>query len=150
MKIILVTSLDLYLTQLQKSQKDKILLERAIMVLATSFGTPPSLYKAAKDIGVEVSSLEKALKTGVKLGDVVMIKKNRYLPKSSVTKLAIVVEQLAAQSNDGLFTTANYRDEVNLGRNFVIDVLEYFDRKGFTMQVGNHRRVKCSADSIFL
>lgn len=132
------------------SQKDKILLDRAIMVLVTSFGTPPSLYKAAKDIGVEVSSLEKALKTGVKLGDVVMIKKNRYLPKSSVTKLAIVVEQLAAQSNDGLFTTANYRDEVNLGRNFVIDVLEYFDRKGFTMQVGNHRRVKCSADSIFL
>ena len=120
------------------------------MVLATSFGTPPGLYKAAKDIGVEVSSLEKALKTGVKLGDVVMIKKNRYLPKSSVTKLAIVVEQLAAQSNDGLFTTANYRDEVNLGRNFVIDVLEYFDRKGFTMQVGNHRRVQCSADSIFL
>ena len=31
------------------------------------------LYQAAKDIGVDVSSLEKALKIGVKLGDVVMI-----------------------------------------------------------------------------
>ena len=79
-----------------------------------------------------------------------MIEKNRYLPKSELKRLAIVAEKLAARASDGLFTTANYRDEVNLGRNFVIDVLEYFDRKGFTMQVGNHRRVQCSADSIFL
>ena len=134
----------------QISAKDKILLERAIMVMAPSFGTPPSLYQAAKDLGVEVSSLEKALKTGIKLGDVVMIKKNRYMPKSLLKKLAIIVEQLAAQSDDGSFSTANYRDEVNLGRNFIIAVLEYFDRIGLTIQVGNQRRVQCSADSIFL
>jgi hypothetical protein len=65
-----------------------------------------------------------------------------------LTKFVVIAEQLAARSDDGLFTTADYRDEVNLGRNFVIAVLEYFDRIGFTMQVGNRRRVRCSADSI--
>lgn len=130
------------------SAKDKGLLARATVILAPPSGTPPGLYQAAKDIGVDVSSLEKALKIGVKLGDVAMIEKNRYLPKSLLKKFVIIAEQLAARSDDGLFTTADYRDEVNLGRNFVIAVLEYFDRIGFTMQVGNHRRVRCSADSI--
>ena len=55
------------------SAKEKKLLARATMVLAPSSGTPPSLYQAAKDIGVDVSSLEKALKIGVKLGDLTMI-----------------------------------------------------------------------------
>jgi hypothetical protein len=47
-----------------------------------------------------------------------------------------------------LFTTAEYRDEVNLGRNFVIAVLEYFDRIGYTVQEGGHRRVRCSPTNI--
>ncbi len=131
------------------SAKDTSLLARAKVILAPTSGSPPSLYQAAKDIGVDVSSLEKALKIGVKLGDVVMIEKNRYLPKILLTKFVIIAEQLAARSDDGLFTTANYRDETKLGRNFAIAVLEYFDRVGFTMQVGNHRRVRCSANSIF-
>ena len=130
------------------SAKDESLLAHAKVILAPPSGTPPGLYQAAKDIGVDVSSLEKALKIGVKLGDVAMIEKNRYLPKTVLRKFVIIAEQLAARSDDGLFTTADYRDEVNLGRNFVIAVLEYFDRIGFTMQIGNHRRVRCSADSI--
>ena len=132
------------------SAKDKSLLARAKVVLAPPSGTPPNLYQAAKDIGVDVFSLEKALKIGVKLGDFVMIEKNRYLPKTLLIKFVFIAEQLVARSDDGLFTTANYRDEVNLGRNLVIAILEYFDRIGFTMQVGNHRRVRCSAESIFL
>ena len=94
------------------SAKDTSLLARAKVILAPTSGTPPSLYQAAKDIGVDVSSLEKTLKIGVKLGDVAMIEKNRYLPKILLTKFVIIAEQLAARSDDGLFTTANYRDEV--------------------------------------
>ncbi len=131
------------------SAKDRSLLARAMAILAPTSGTPPSLHQAAKDIGVEVSSLEKALIIGVKLGDVAIIEKNRYLPKALLIKFVIIAEQLAARSDDGLFTAANFRDEIKLGRNFVIAVLEYFDRVGFTMQVGNHRRVRCSANSIF-
>ncbi len=131
------------------SANDKSLLARAKVVLAPPSGNPPNLYQAANDIGVDVSSLERALKIGIKLGDFTMIGKNRYLPKPLLKKFVIIAEQLAEQSDNGLFTTANYRDELNLGRNFVTAVLEYFDRRGFTMQVGNHRRVRYSADIVF-
>ena len=132
------------------SEKDGRLLARAIAVLSQESSTPPSLHQAANDIGVEVSSLKRVLKVGVRLGDVVVIEKNRYLPKSVVIRLAIVAEKLAARASDGKFTTAEYRDEVNLGRNFVVAVLEYFDRKGFTVQRDGRRRVGCSPNSVLL
>ena len=44
-------------------------------------------------------------------------------------------------SADGQFTTIAYRDEINMGRNFAIVILEYFDRTGFTVRVGDYRRL---------
>ena len=43
---------------------------------------------------------------------------------------------------DGLFSTGDFRDEVSMGRNFIIDVLEYFDQVGFTTRVGELRRLR--------
>jgi selenocysteine-specific elongation factor len=131
------------------SEKDRRLLACAIAVLSKKSSTPPSLHQVANDIGVEVSSLKRVFKIAVRLGDVIVIEKNRYLPKSELKRLAIVAEKLAARASDGKFTSAEYRDEVNLGRNFVIAVLEYFDRKGFTVQKNGRRSVRCSPDSVF-
>ena len=123
---------------------------RAAAVLAPNFGAPPSLHQAAQEIGVEVKALEKALKVGIRLGDFVAIGKNRYVPKSLMTRLKIVAELLACRSNDGFFTSVEYRNEVDMGRNFVIAILEYFDQLSFTARVGNSRRLVCSGASILL
>ena len=132
------------------SEQDRFLLARAAVVLAPNFGAPPSLHQAAQEIGVEVKVLKKALKIGIRLGDFVVIGKNRYVPKSLMTRLKIVAEQLAYRSNDGFFTSVEYRNEVNMGRNFVIAILEYFDQLNFTGRVGNSRRLVCSGASILL
>ena len=70
-----------------------------------------------------------------------VIGKNRYVPTTVISTLKSAAEQLALRSADGFFTTIEYRHEVNMGRNFVIAVLEYFDRIGFTIRVGDHRRL---------
>ncbi|MDA9159832.1 SelB C-terminal domain-containing protein, partial [Rhodobacteraceae bacterium] len=95
----------------------------------------------AQEIGVEVAVLEKTLKIGVKLGDIVMLEKNRYVPIPLMTKLKATAEQLAGRSTDGFFTTIEYRNEIKMGRNFVIAVLEYFDQLRFTERVGDRRRL---------
>ena len=128
--------------KIQISKREKIILERAAIVLAPNCGAPPSLHQAAKEIGVEVSKLEKTLKIGIQLGDFELVKKNRYVPSSLVVKLKLSAKKLAAVSTDGLFTTIKFREEVNMGRNFVTAVLEYFDQMGFTVRVGEHRRIK--------
>ena len=131
------------------SGRDQQLLDRVASKLAPRSGTPLSLHQAAADLKVDVKTLETALKTASGLGEMVLIGKNRYAPTPFVAKLGVVAERLAANSADGYFTTAEYRDQTKLGRNFAIDVLEYFDRVGFTERNGNTRCIRRSVTDFF-
>ena len=82
------------------------------------------------------------MKIGVKLGDFILVGKNRYVPSNLVINLKISAKKLASKSVDGLFSISDFRDEVSMGRNFIIDVLEYFDQVGFTTRVGDLRRLR--------
>ena len=124
------------------SEKEKAILKSVANILAPDGGTPPSLHQAAQQIGTEVSALEKALKIGIKLGDIILVGKNRYVPSNLVINLKISAEKLASKSADGLFSTSDFRDEISMGRNFTVDILEYFDQVGFTIRVGNLRRLR--------
>jgi selenocysteine-specific elongation factor len=124
------------------SEQETAILKIAANILAPDGGTPPSLHQAAQQIGTEVSVLEKALKIGIKLGDIILVGKNRYVPSTLVINLKTSVEKLASKSVDGLFSTSDFREEVSMGRNFIIDVLEYFDQVGFTTRVGDLRRLR--------
>jgi len=70
------------------------------------------------------------------------VAENRYVPRALVANLATAAEDLARQSDAGRFTAAEYRNRIKMGRNFAIDLLEYFDRIGFTERIGNDRRVR--------
>ena len=53
--------------------------------------------------------------------------------------MASVARQLSANSADGSFDAAAYRDASGIGRNLTIEVLEYLDRSGITRFAGNRR-----------
>ena len=132
------------------SVRDQQLLDRVAPKLAPRSGTPLSLHQAAADLKVDLKTLEMALKTASRLGKMVLIGKNRYAPTHFVAKLGVVAERLAANSADRCFTTAEYRKQTTLGRNFVIDVLEYFDQIGFTERNGNTRYIRRSVKDVFM
>ena len=50
-------------------------------------------------------------------------------------------ELLALAERVGEVTVIDYRDRLALGRNYVIEVLEYFDQIGFTQRRDNTRVV---------
>ena len=132
------------------SVRDQQLLDRVAPKLAPRSGTPLSLHQAAADLKVDLETLEMTLKTASRLGKMVLIGKNRYAPTHFVAKLGVVAERLAANSADRCFTTAEYRKQTTLGRNFVIDVLEYFDQIGFTERNGNTRYIRRSVRDVFM
>jgi selenocysteine-specific elongation factor len=134
---------------IQISGRDQQLLDRVASILAPRSGTPLNLHQAAADLQVDMKTLEMTLKTASRIGEMVLIGKNRYAPTPFVAKLGVVAERLAANSADGYFTTAEYRDQTKLGRNFAIEVLEYFDRVGFTERNGNTRCIRRSVADVF-
>jgi len=60
-----------------------------------------------------------------------------------------LAEELAASCDSGRFDARGFRDASGIGRNLAIDVLEFFDRKGFTRRVGDLRVVVKAAQSLF-
>ena len=129
--------------------QERRLWDRARACLAPSSGAPPSLLAAAERLGIDPGPLEASLKNAVRAGEMVLVARNRYVPTSYVAGLGAVAEALAGDSGDGVFSVAEFRNRTRMGRNFTIDLLEYFDRIGFTVRAGNHRRIRRSASAVF-
>ena len=64
--------------------------------------------------------------------------KNRYFLTESIRDLEARARTLAEEYPAG-FDARTFRDVSGLGRNLTIELLEYFDRTGFTRRVGDLR-----------
>jgi len=76
------------------------------------------------------------------LGHLVPVAPNRYFLQEDVDRLALLARELAAESVDGRFDAATYRDRSGIGRNLTIEVLEFLDRQGITRRIGQHRVIR--------
>lgn len=134
---------------IQVSDFDRQLWDRAATCLASDSGSPLSLHQAVEALGVDKNVLEKSLKNAVKIGEMIFLANKRYLPTKVLSRLGYAAEALAQNSDEGSFTVAKFCEQTKTGRNFAIDLLEYFDRLGFTERSGNVRRIRRAAVTVF-
>ncbi len=99
---------------------------------------PPSLGDMAKRFRLGVGDLAKRLHPLVSKKYLVRISETRYYLPGHLDTLAAVARTLDA---DGPFTVRQYRDASGIGRNVAIEVLEHFDRSGFTRRDGDLRKI---------
>lgn len=99
---------------------------------------PPSLGDLAKQLHVPIDKLQRDLKPLVGKRRVVQISSNRYYLPERIAPLIAVADQL---SETATLTVREFRDAAGIGRNVAIEVLEYFDSKGFTKRNGDTRQV---------
>lgn len=110
-------------------------------LLAASPARPPAAPEIAKALGRETREVERCLVAAARHGLAVRVGRHRFFAPEGVRRLACAAEALAAASPGGLFSAAAFRDRAAIGRNLAIEVLEYFDRTGFTRRDGERRRV---------
>ncbi|NCF36994.1 MAG: selenocysteine-specific translation elongation factor [Gammaproteobacteria bacterium] len=134
---------------IEVTERDRQLWAQAAPSLAPDSGSPLSLHQAADAIGIDRKILEASLKNAVKLGEMVLVARNRYLPTFYTARLGFAAKALAQSTAEGTFTVAEFCKQTRTGRNFAIDLLEYFDRLGFTERFGNKRRIRRSAAEVF-
>lgn len=80
-------------------------------------------------------------------GDVWQVTETRYMLRDHVARLAALAAGLDAECEAG-FTAASFRDASGMGRNFVIQLLEFFDRIGVTRRLGNNRRMRADWETV--
>ena len=122
---------------------------RVERILDPARGSPPSLRQASEQLKIDEAELGALLKRATNAGLVLPVTRTRFVPLGAVRALAAHAESLAEVSDEGRFTAAEYKNHAGIGRNFAIELLEFFDRSGLTERLGDRRRLRRSAAEAF-
>ncbi|MGE3693254.1 MAG: selenocysteine-specific translation elongation factor [Novosphingobium sp.] len=79
-------------------------------------------------------------------GQVWQVTENRFMLNRHVAELAALASEL--DRRHGGFSAAQFRDASGIGRNFVIELLEFFDRIGVTRRQGEKRRMRPGFEAV--
>ena len=99
---------------------------------------PPSSGDLAKAWNQSQPAIQKSLKELARRGYLIQIADHRFYLPDILNEISAQVVEMA---DPGPFTVREFRDSTGIGRNVAIDILEYFDAKGFTRREGNHRKL---------
>jgi len=110
---------------------------------------PPAVHDLAGDLGLAPEPLFGFLRRAAAQGLVLHIGKNRFLLPHAVCELGEIAESLALTIEGGMITAGAFRGESGIGRNLAIEVLEHFDKAGFTKRTGDARSILKPAAQIF-
>ncbi len=99
---------------------------------------PPSSGDLAKAWQQPQPEVQKALKELAKRGHLIQISDHRFYLPNVLNRIAT---QVAAMAKTSPFTVREFRDSTGIGRNVAIDILEYFDSRGFTRREENQRKL---------
>jgi selenocysteine-specific elongation factor len=113
---------------------------RAEAMIAGGGVTPPSLKDIEKAIGVPRAKLLAVLKQLEREGRVAQVDTDLWFAAEPLERARALVRQHAAAH--GQIDAATFRDLLGASRKFSIALLDYFDRTGFTMRVGDIRRLR--------
>ena len=106
---------------------------------------PPDLKEIERQAGVPRSRLNEVLRLLEREGAVVRITTDMYFLASSVEQLRQTLRKYLTEK--GEMTAASFRDLIGSSRKYTIPLLEFFDRDGLTIRIGDIRRLKSTPSS---
>ena len=110
---------------------------------------PQTAREMADHLGQPVAKVRALCKSLARMGELSEIAADRFFFPRVVSEFAVIAHRLAGESADRTFTAAQFKDAAGCGRNVGIQVLEYFDRRGYTMRQGDARRVLKAPETAF-
>jgi selenocysteine-specific elongation factor len=103
---------------------------------APLFGDEPWWVRdLARETGVDEQVMRGVLRQAAQQGLITAIVKDRYYRNDRIVTFASMIRDL--DQGRGSTSAADFRDQLNVGRKLAIQILEHFDRIGFTRRRGN-------------
>ena len=110
---------------------------------------PPTAKEMAEHVGQPVARVRTLCKALARMGELSEIAADRFFFPAVVAEMAAMAHRLGDASAGKTFTAAQFKDAAGCGRNVGIQVLEYFDRRGYTLRQGDVRRVVKAPEVVF-
>ena len=112
-------------------------------LLAAERYNPPRVRDVAKTTGIAEDRIRSLFKRVARIGEAFPVAHDHYFTAEAVAELAQQVADLA--NRDGTVRAATLRDAIGGGRKVAIQILEFFDRIGYTRRVRDHHVLRGAA-----
>lgn len=96
----------------------------------------------AAQLHMDEGDMRRLLRKAAQLGHITAIVPDRYYLSQRIEQFADLVRELDA--TQGSACAADFRDRLGVGRKLAIQILEFFDRSGFTRRRGNDHLLRDS------
>ncbi len=115
------------------SADDQALARKLQPMIATGRFDPPWVRDLAAASHEPEERVRQVLRKSVTQGTVYQVVRDLFYDRECIGELAMIITRLAQQH--GAVDAARYRDALGLGRKRTIQILEFFDRVGYTRRV---------------
>jgi selenocysteine-specific elongation factor len=119
------------------SEREQQLAQKLCTAIAAGRFDPPWVRDLAAAVHISDDEVRLVLRKCVLQGEVYQIVRDLFYHRDCVRDLARVLKSLAHQHS--VVEPAHYRDAIGVGRKRTIQILEFFDRVGYTRRTRNAR-----------
>jgi len=110
---------------------------------------PPRVRDIATAVGRPEAEVRQLMKSAARVGLVDEVAHDHFFLRATVHEMLLIAADVASHATDGRFTAAQFRDRLDNGRKVAIQILEFFDRQGVTLNHGTLRRIQARYLDLF-
>ena len=104
---------------------------------------PPRVRDIAQVLALNENQIRLLLRRVARIGEVYLVAHDHYFAQHAVHRLAAIAKALAEKN--GVVRAAEFRDQIDTGRKLAIQILEFFDRIGYTRRTGDAHRLRAGS-----
>jgi len=126
--------------RVQLGGQEAVLMDKIKKILGAQPLAPPDLKEIERQTGVARQRLNELIRLLEREGSVVRVTADMYFLSGSIDQLRATLVQYLNEK--GEMNAASFRDLIGSSRKYIIPLLEYFDRIGVTIRIGDMRKLK--------
>ena len=120
--------------------REQVLAQRILPLLEANAFDPPWVRDLARSLGTGEQEMRVLMLRLMRRGDVFQVVHDLFYARSSVAQLARIAKEVEEAS--GAVRAAPFRDRLGIGRKRAIQILEFFDRVGYTRRAQDDHRIR--------
>ena len=126
--------------RVQLGGQETLLMDKIKKILGAQPLAPPDLKDIEKQAGVSRQRLTEVIRLLEREGSLIRVTTDMYFLASNIEQLRTTLKNYLIEK--GEMSAASFRDLIGSSRKYTIPLLEYFDRDGLTIRIGDIRRLK--------
>jgi selenocysteine-specific elongation factor len=124
--------------ELQPAERE--LAQRAMTLLDANAFDPPWVRELAHTLQLDETRMRALMLRLTRRAEVFQVTRDLFYSRAAIAALAGVAREL--QQRSGEIRAAEFRDAIKIGRKRAIQILEFFDRIGYTRRAGEAHRLR--------